>query len=103
MVYRNTPLDGSLQSPMQILQGRQACTGLPFSHATKIQMGINHAPRPTAEIFCMKKKSQFSPTHDIPVGQHVMYRELQDTKWYPATGIQQLPEKDTISSKLMRM
>ena len=33
MVYRNTPLNGTLQSPMQILQGRQACTDLPLSHA----------------------------------------------------------------------
>ena len=44
MVYRNTPLNGTLQSPMQILQGRQACTDLPLSHAAKMQMGINHAP-----------------------------------------------------------
>ena len=33
MVYRNTPLNGTLQSLMQILQGRQACTDLPLSHA----------------------------------------------------------------------
>ena len=31
-VYRKTPLNGSLQSPMQILQGRQAHTNLPLSH-----------------------------------------------------------------------
>ena len=33
MVYRNTPLNGTLQSLMQILQGRQARTDLPVSHA----------------------------------------------------------------------
>ena len=33
MVHRNTPLYGTLQSLMQILQGRQACTDLPLSHA----------------------------------------------------------------------
>ena len=33
-VYRNTPLNGTLQSLMEILQGRQACTDLPLSHAT---------------------------------------------------------------------
>ena len=49
MVYRNTPLNRTLQPPMQILQGRQACTDLPLSHAAKVQMGINHAPQPTAE------------------------------------------------------
>ena len=44
MVYRNTPLNGTLQSPMQILQGKQAHTDLPLSHVAKVQMGINHAP-----------------------------------------------------------
>ena len=44
LVYRNTPLNGTLQSPMQILQGRQACTDLPLLYAAKVQIGINHAP-----------------------------------------------------------
>ena len=57
MVNRNTPLCGSLPSPMQILQGRQACTDLPLSHAAKVQMGITHAPRPTADILHMKDKT----------------------------------------------
>ena len=93
MVYRNTPLNGSLQSPMQILQGRQAHTDLPLLHAAKVKMGINHIPRPSAEILQVKDKSLSSPTHDIPIGQHVMYREPNDRRWYPATIIQQLPEK----------
>ena len=93
MVYRNTPLNGTLQSPMQILQGRQACTDLQLLHAAKVQMGINHAPQPTAEILHAKGKSLSSPTHDIPIGQNVMYREPNDKKWYPATVIQQLPKK----------
>ena len=41
-------------------------------------MGINHAPRPTAEMLCMKDKSLCAQTHDIPVGQQVMYREPHD-------------------------
>ena len=57
LVYRNTPPDGSLQSSMQILQRRQAHTDLPLSYAAKVKMGINHAPRPTAKILCMKDKS----------------------------------------------
>ena len=93
MVYRNTPLNGTLQSPMQNLQGTQACTDLPLSHAAKVQMGINHAPWPTAEILHVKDKLLSSPTHDIPIGQNVMYREPNDKRWYPATVIQQLPEK----------
>ena len=91
MVYRNTPLNGSLQSPMQILQSRQAHTDLPLSHAVKVKMGINHTPRTTAEILHVKDKSVSAPTHDIPIGQHVMYREPNDGRWYPATVIQQLP------------
>ena len=93
MVYRNTPLNGTLQSPMQILQGRQACTDLPLSHAAKVKMGINHAPRPHTEILHAKDKSLSAPTHDIPIGQNVMYREPSDKRWYPTTVIQQLPEK----------
>ena len=83
MVYRNTPLNGSLQSSMQILQGRQTSTDLPLLHAPKVKMGINHIPRPTAEILCVKDKSLSALTYDIPIGQHVMYREPTG-KWYPS-------------------
>ena len=100
MVYRNTPLNGILWSPMQILQGRQARTDLPLSHTAKVQMGINHAPQPTAEILCVKDKLLSLPTHDIPIGQNVMYREPNDKRWYQPTVIQQLPEK---RSYLIRM
>ena len=100
MVYRNTPLNGTLQSPMQILQDRQAHTDLPLSQAAKVQMGINHAPQPTAEILRVKDKLLSSPTHDIFIGQNIMYREPNDKRWYPATVIQQLPEK---RSYLIRM
>ena len=93
MVYRNIPISGTLQSLMQILQGRQAHTDLPLLHAAKVKMGINHAPRPNAEILHAKDKSLSIPTHDIPIGQNVMYREPSDTRWYLATVIQQLPEK----------
>ena len=78
---------------MQILQGRQAHTDLPLSHAAKVQMGINYAPWPIAEILHVKDKSLSSPAHDIPIGQNVMYREPNDKRWYPATVIQQLQEK----------
>ena len=93
MVYINAPLCGSLQSPMQILQGRQAHTDLPLSHAAKVKMDINHTPRPTAEIFCLRHKSLSAETYDIPVGQHVMYRQPHDGRWYPGTITQQLPQK----------
>ena len=100
MVYRNTPLNGTLQSPMQILQGRQAPTDLPLSHATRVQMGINHAPQPTAEILRVKDKMLSSPTHDIPIGQNIMYMEPNDKRWYPATVISQLLEKRSYLIKM---
>ena len=92
MVYRKIPLNGSLQSPMQVLPGRQACTDLPLLHAAKVKMGINHTPKPTVEIHHVKEKSLSTPTHDIPIGQCVMYREPNDRRWYPATVIQHLTE-----------
>ena len=60
---------------MQILQGRQAHTDLSLLHVAKVKMGINHTPRPTAEILHVKDKSLSTATHDIPIGQHDMYRE----------------------------
>ena len=93
MVYRNTPLNWTLQSPMQILQCRQAHTGLPLLHTAKVKIGINHAPRQNAEILHAKDISLSTPTHDIPIGQNVMYREPSDNRWYPTTVIQKLPEK----------
>ena len=78
---------------MQILQGRQAHTDLPLLHAAKVQMVINHGPWPTVEILRVKDKLLSSPSHDIPIGQNAMYREPNDKRWYPATVIQQLPEK----------
>ena len=64
-----------------------------MSHAAKVKMGINHSPRPNAEILHVKDKSLYTPTHDISIGQNVMCREPSDKRWYPTTVIQQLPEK----------
>ena len=40
MIYRNTPLDDNLLSPMQLLQGRAARSDLPMSHAAKDKYGL---------------------------------------------------------------
>ena len=40
MIYHNNPLTGSLQSPMQNLQGRSARSDLPMSNAAREQLGI---------------------------------------------------------------
>ena len=63
-------------------------------------MGINHALQPTAEILHVKDKMLSSPTHDIPIGQNVMYMEPNDKRWYPATVISQLPEKRSYLIKM---
>ena len=68
-------------------------TDLPLSCSAKVKMGINYIPRPSAEILHVKDKSLSTPTHNIPIGQPVMYREPNDGRWYPATVIQQLQEK----------
>ena len=40
MIYHNTPLIGSLQSPMQILQSRSARSDLPMSNTARQQLGL---------------------------------------------------------------
>ena len=40
MIYCSTPLTGSLQLPMQMLQGRSARSDLPMSNAARKQLGI---------------------------------------------------------------
>ena len=62
-------------------------------NAAKVKIGINHIPRPSAEILHVKEKSLSTPTHDTPIGQNVMYRVLNHRRWYPAIIVQQLPEK----------
>ena len=40
MIYCNTPLSGSLQSLMQILQNRHVRSNLPMSNAARQQLGL---------------------------------------------------------------
>ena len=40
MMYRNTPLSSTLQSPMQILTNRAARSSLPMSNAARRQKGL---------------------------------------------------------------
>ena len=47
MIYRNTPLDDSLLSPMQILQGRAARSDLPMSYAAKVKFGLASGQPPS--------------------------------------------------------
>ena len=69
MIYCNTPLTGSLQSPMQILQGRSARYDLPMSNAARKQLEIQ-----TKDLRNIDKHEVLC-THDLHVGQSVMYQD----------------------------
>ena len=78
MIYQNTPLTGSLQSLMQILQGRNGRSYLPMSNAARKQLGIQ------LEIIKNSDKHAALPTHDLNVGQHAMYQDSASKHWYQA-------------------
>ena len=78
MIYHNTPLTGSLQLLIQILQGRNARSDLPMSNAARKQLGIQ------PEIIRNSDKHAALPTHDLNVGQHVMYQDSTSKHWYQA-------------------
>ena len=63
---------------MQILQGRNARSDLPMSNAARKQLGIQ------PEIIRNCAKHAALPTHDLSVGQHVMYQDSTSKHWYPA-------------------
>ena len=69
MIYHNSPLTCSLQSPMQILQGRSARSDLPMSNAARKQLGIQ------PEVMRNIAKHETLPTHDLHVGQNVIYQD----------------------------
>ena len=69
MIHHNTPLTGTLQSPMQILQDRSVKSDLPMSNAARKQLGILH------EVLRNIDKDEKLPTHDLHVGEHVTYQD----------------------------
>ena len=78
MIYCNTPLTGSLQSTAQILQCRSARSDLPMSNAARKQLGIQ------PEVIRNIDKHEILPTHDLYVGQSVMYQDSVTKQWHPA-------------------
>ena len=72
------PLAGSLQLPMQILQCRNARSDLPMSNAARKQLGIQ------PEVIRNIDKHEVLPTHDLHVGQSVMYQDSVTKQWHPA-------------------
>ena len=76
MIYCYTPLTGSLQSPMLILQGRSARSQLPMSSVARDQFGIQ------PEVLSNIDKHEQLPTHGLHVGQHVMHQDSVTKEWH---------------------
>ena len=81
MIYRNTPLDGSLLSPIQILQGRAARLDLPMSYAAKVKFGLANGQPASLR----PEKNEHAPTHDYKLNQDIMYLDPVSKKGFPAT------------------
>ena len=79
MIYCNTPLSGSLQSPMQILQSISTRSDLPMSKAGRQQLGLQ--PGKLRTVY----KNEHLPSHDLHIGQDVIYQDATSKQWYPAT------------------
>ena len=69
MINHYTPLRGSFQSPMQVLQGRSAGSDLPMSSAARKQLCIQ------PEVIMNIDKCEVLPTHDLHVGQSAKYQD----------------------------
>ena len=78
VIYHNTPLAGSLWSPMQILQSRNARSDLPMSNAARKQLGIQ------PEVIRNNDKHAVLPMDDLHVGQQVIYQDSMSKHWCPA-------------------
>ena len=79
MVYCNTPLSNSLNSPMQILTSRSARSSLPMSYAARKQNGLD------CEDFRTHCKNEHLPIHDLHLHEAVLYQDPASKRWYPAT------------------
>ena len=64
---------------MQILQSRSARSDLPMSNAARQQLGLQ------SEHLRTVKKNEHLPSHDLHIGQEVMYQDATNKWWYPAT------------------
>ena len=79
MVYHDTPLSNTLQSPMQILPSRSARSDLPISNTARKQLGIDCKDLRT------KYKNETLPSHDLHIDQVVKYQDSANKWWYPTT------------------
>ena len=79
MIYCSIPLSSNLQSPMQILQNRSARSDLPMSNVTRHQLSLKPGQLRS------KCKNEHLPSHDVHLGQHVMFQDSTNKWWFPAT------------------
>ena len=77
---------------MQILQ-RSARSDLPMSNAARNQLGIQQ------EVLRNINKHEKLPTHDLHVGQHVMYQDSVTKLWHPAIITSLCQEKQSYKIK----
>ena len=79
MIYHNTPLSSSVQSPMQILQSRSVRSDLPMSNAARKQLGLD------PDQLRSKYKNKHIPSHDLHLDQDVMFQDSTSKHWFPAS------------------
>ena len=79
MIYCNTPLSSNLQSLMQMLQSRYTRSQLPMSNAARRQLGLS------PEQLRVKNKNEHFPSHDLCVGQDIMFQDSISKRWFPVT------------------
>ena len=77
-LLHSTPLTGIMKSPMQILQGRNARSDLSMSNAARKQLGIQ------PEVVRNNDKHAVLPTHDLHVGQDVIYQDSMKQALVPS-------------------
>ena len=74
LIYCITSLSGSLESLMQILQSRSTISDLPMSNAARQQLDLQ--PEKMRNV----NKNEHLPSHDLHIGQDVMYQDAT-SKW----------------------
>ena len=69
----------SLQCPMEILQSKSAKSDLPMTNAVRKQLGLD------TEQLRSKYKNEHLPSHDLHLGQDVMFQDTTSKWWFPVT------------------
>ena len=82
MIFHNTPLSGSLQSLMHILQNRCARSDLPMSkQQTTARQQLGLQPEKLRTVY----KNDHLPSHDLHIGQDAIFQDVASKWWYPAS------------------